>query len=141
MPREILVDTSAWIALADKKDNWHSQAAKIYPQVLRDYRVQVTTNLIVAETQIALRQRLGFVGAMGFLVRIRASSRLLRVQSTNELEIQAEAILRQYDDQDLSYADAVSIALMRERRITDVFTFDHHFPAVGFHIVGEKNIR
>lgn len=136
MPKELFVDTSAWIALADKNDNWHPLAPKVYPELVRAYGQFVTTNLIVAETHIALRERIGFVGAMGFIVNLRTSARLVRVLSNDELERQAEAILEQYDDQDISYTDAVSFAVMKQRSIKDVFTYDHHFRALGFHLVG-----
>jgi len=136
VPKEIFVDSSAWIAVSDKNDNWHAAAAKNLPRVLRDYQLLVTTNLIVAETHIALRQRVGFIGAIAFLAKIRTGGRLVRVFSSDELEIQAEAILKQYDDQDFSYTDAVSFALMKQRKITDVFTYDHHFRVMGFRLVG-----
>lgn len=136
MPREIFVDTSAWIALADENDNWHQDAPKIYLGLLQDYQRLVTTNLIIAESHIALRQRLGFGVSMDFVVRVRSGTRLLRIHSTEELEIQAEAILERYADQDFSYADAVSFAVMHERGIKDVFTYDHHFRAMGFRVMG-----
>lgn len=136
MAREIFVDASAWIALADKNDNWHAQAAKIYLELLRSYHRLATTNLIIAETHIALRQRLGFLSAMGFLLRVRNGTRLVRISSTENLEIRAETILAQYDDQDFSYTDAVSFALMQERDITDAFTYDQHFRVLGFRMVG-----
>ena len=113
MPKEIFLDASAWIALANEKDNWHDEAIKIYPRLFREYQNLVTTNLVVAESHVALRKQVGFVRAMSFLVRIRTSARVLRVLSTEEFEMIAEAILQQYDDQDFSYADAVSFAVMK----------------------------
>ena len=40
-------------------------------------------------------------------------------------------ILRQYADQDFSYVDAVSFALMHHRGLTDAFAFDQHFVTAG----------
>lgn len=136
MPKEIFLDASAWIALANEKDNWHDQAIAIYPRLFREYQSLVTTNLVVAESYIALRQHVGSLRAMDFLSRIRTSARVLRVLSTEELEIKAETILRQYADQDFSYADAVSFGLMEQRAITDSFTYDRHFRTMGFRMVG-----
>lgn len=135
MAKEIFVDASAWIALANERDNWHNQAVKVYPRLFHDYQNLVTTNLVVAESQIAMRQQIGFVRTMGFLLKLRTSTRVLRVLSTEELELQAENILQQYDDQLFSYVDAVSFALMKQRRITDVFTYDEHFRAMGFRMI------
>ena len=49
-----------------------------------------------------------------------------------ELEDTAEETLRRYDDQDLSYVDAVSFAVMKAQRLDTVFGFDHHFEVMGF---------
>ena len=40
-----------------------------------------------------------------------------------------------YKDQDFSYADAVSFAVMRERDIDRVFAFDHRFLIAGFTLI------
>ena len=136
MAKEIFVDASAWIALVNEKDNRHDEAVRIYPRLFREYQNLVTTNLVVAESHVALRGQVGFVRAMGFLLKIRTSGRVLRVLSTEKLETQAEAILQRYDDQDLSYTDAVSFAVMKERGITDVFTYDPPFRVMGFRMIG-----
>jgi predicted nucleic acid-binding protein len=46
--------------------------------------------------------------------------------------MEAERILRQYADQDFSYADAISFSLMHHRGLTDAFAFDQHFVTAGF---------
>ena len=132
MANEIFVDASAWIALADKDDNHHKAAAEVYPAILKKYRRLVTTNLVVAETHAALRGDLGYQVAMTFLEGVRTSPRIERVVSTQVLEQEAEQILRSYDDQDFSIADAVSFALMKARGIKDAFAFDKHFATAGF---------
>jgi len=132
MAREIFVDASAWIALANVKDFFHEAAKAIYPRLLREYRRLVTTNLVVAEVYVVLRKGLGHGAAISFLENLRQSPRILKVCSTPELERQAEKLLRQYADQDFSYADAVSFAFMRERGISEAFAFDHHFTTMGF---------
>ena len=43
-----------------------------------------------------------------------------------------EEILRKYSDQDFSYTDAVSFAIMRRQRIRKAFCFDKHFATAGF---------
>lgn len=135
MAREIFVDASAWVALAETDDNRHAAAAEIYPYVLNEYQRQVTTNLVIAETYVILRNDLGHSAAFQFLEQTRNSPRLDRVHSTLELETRAEAILRQYDDQDFSYTDAVSFALMQARGIKAAFAFDKHFLVMRFQCV------
>ena len=135
MARELFVDTGAWVALADQDDKYHERTAREYPDFLKRYRRLVTTNLVVAEAYIILRKALGHVAAITFLESIRSSPRIEKVQSTEELEVEAEEILRRYSDQDLSYTDAVSFALMRQRGIDTAFAFDKHFSISGFSMV------
>ena len=132
MSAELFVDSGAWIALADADDQYHQLAAQAYPEFLGRYRRLVTTNLAIAEAYIVIRRALGHTAAMAFLDGLSASPRIEKVYSDPMLEVEAERILRQYADQDFSYVDAVSFALMHHRGLTDAFAFDQHFETAGF---------
>jgi predicted nucleic acid-binding protein len=135
MNRDLFVDTAAWIALANRKDDHHTPAVEAYPRLLQSYRRLVTTNLVIAETYVNIRQYMGHVAAMTFLDSLAQSPRILRIYSDAALESEAQRILRQYADQDFSYTDAVSFASMRQRGIAEAFTFDKHFATAGFTMV------
>ncbi len=55
--------------------------------------------------------------------------------SDNIIEETAESILRQYQDQDFSYTDAVSFVVMKQYGITEAFSFDKHFVTAGFTLI------
>ena len=95
----------------------------------------VTTSLVVAEAHGLVVRRMGRYHALRLLDRVHAGRRLLVVYTNKNPETQAEAILRRYDDQDFSLTDAVSLALMRERGISEAFAFDRHFTTAGFSLV------
>lgn len=58
------------------------------------------------------------------------------VWSTPQLEDEAITDwLGRYGDQDFSFTDAVSFAVMQERNIGEALTLDHHFAAAGFRVV------
>lgn len=95
----------------------------------------MTTNHIVAETYGMLRSRLGFESAQTFLQRVRVSPFTERVSVPESWEESAEDLLARYDDQDVSYVDAVSFVTMRRRGIQVAFTFDHHFVVAGFTLI------
>ena len=131
----IFVDTGAWYALADRSDQYHDRAVRIYPELLRSYQHLVTTNLVIAETYILMRRGLGHQAAVTFLDRLSASSRVRKLYSDESLEENAVDILRQYQDQAFSYTDAVSFSVMRQHGIAQSFSFDQHFKTAGFILV------
>ncbi len=128
----LFVDTGAWFALADKSDQYHSKAVNIYPKLLSSYNNLKTTNLVIAETYTLIRRALGHQAAITFLENIAASPRVIKVYSDNILEEKAENILRKYQDQNFSYTDAVSFAVMKQYVIQKAFSFDQHFVTAGF---------
>jgi uncharacterized protein len=135
--REILVDTGAWVALAITRDAYHNQAVSIFEAVLRDGRPIITTNHVIAETYTLILRTGGHARAIAFLRSLRTSQRVRTIHADAALEENAAAILEQYSDQQFSYVDAVSFALMRQRTIEQAFAFDRHFLTAGFTLVTE----
>ena len=129
---DVFVDTSAWVALADKDDSYHREAASSYPSIFKNHKNLVTSNLIIAETYIILLKELRHKAAIEFLERIKASPRILKIYSNENIETEAEGILAKYMDQDFSYTDAVSFVLMKRQKIRKAFCFDKHFVTAGF---------
>jgi uncharacterized protein len=131
----LFVDTGAWFALADRSDQHHDRAVDIYLNLLRRYHHLTTTNLVVAETYIFIRRALGHQSGIDFLQNIAASPRVIKLHSDSVLEEEAEGILQKYQDQDFSYTDAVSFAVMKQHGISKAFSFDQHFVTAGFALV------
>ncbi len=128
----LFVDTGAWFALADKSDQYHLQAVKVFPKLLSCCHHLTTTNLVIAETYILIRHAIGHQPAIRFLKNIAASPRIVKIYSDRALEEAAEDILEKYQDQAFSYTDAVSFALMKQYNIMEAFSFDQHFVIAGF---------
>ena len=125
--KALLVDSGAWYALADRSDRHHRQAIEFYRQSFKDFQQLITTNLIIAETYTLIRKGLGHAPGVNFLNNLSASPRVMKIFSDPEIEENAQEIIRRYKDQDFSYTDAVSFALMRQKNITQAFAFDQHF--------------
>jgi predicted nucleic acid-binding protein len=132
MFEDIFVDSSAWIALADKDDSHHKEAASSYPSIFKNHKNLITSNLVIAETYIVLLKELRHKAALEFLERIKTSPRILKICSNETIETEAEGILVKYLDQDFSYIDAVSFVIMKRQRIRKAFCFDKHFVTAGF---------
>ena len=132
---ELFVDTSAWYPLAVASHPDHGPLVV----ALRDHvgrgGVVVTTNLVVTETHALLLRRVGVRPALSFVSLVRQPPNLV-VQSTADLEARALADwLERFGDQSFSLVDAVSFAVMAERRIRGALTLDRHFATAGFTMV------
>ncbi len=138
MNNPIFVDTSAWIAIISPKDKYHLAAKEVYGDLLAQKRHLLISNFIVAETYTHLLWKLGHHKATSFLNIIEDATSIKCIWSDQKLEALARDILRRYDDQDFSYTDAVSFALMEQRELTEAFAFDHHFSVAGFNQLPAK---
>jgi predicted nucleic acid-binding protein len=128
------VDTSAWYALIDTGERARPRVARALREAIEGrYRI-ITTNLIVAETHALLLRRFGRDVALAFLREIRSEPNVV-VESTREAEDLARLDwLERFEDQDFSLTDAVSFAVMSERRISKALTLDPHFSVAGFEV-------
>ena len=132
MSQRVFVDTSAWIAVADRSEVRHDQALARYKQMLGEQTLLVTTSMVLAETHILLRRRIGYQAAMQFLDSANHSPRIEIIFPTLDHEQQARRILQQYQDWDFSLTDAISFACMQQAGLDQAFTYDRHFATAGF---------
>ncbi len=129
-PRSVLVDSGAWLALADSSDQHHRDAIAIQRGIMRHRPRLIVTTFLVDETYTLIRYRATYAAAIRFLDSIHGSSVTI-VRVTPEDEARAEAILRQYSDKRFSYTDATSFVIMSKFRIDAAFTFDENFTQYG----------
>lgn len=132
MPENIFVDTSGWLAIADKDDSYHKKAVEIYTALLRDNKSFLTSNFVIAESYIMILNNIGYEAAISYLDKINTSPRIIKVRSTEDIEREAEGMLKKYKGQDFSYTDSVSFSIMKQWKIKKAFCFDVHFKIAGF---------
>lgn len=118
----VFVDTSAWYAAADRGDRSNARAKA----VLSAAGPLVTTDHILAETWLLLRQRLGREAAERFWDAIRRGAAILEPVTAADLEA-AWAIGQDFTDQDFSLVDRTSFAVMQRLGIQRVASFDDDF--------------
>lgn len=132
----LFVDTSAWVAIEDKKDINHD-SARSFKQYLLDAKERlVTTNYILDETFTLLLFDVGYLITVEFknmLDSLIEKKLLILLQIDSRLQAEAWNIFLKFNlDKQWSYTDCTSKAIMNELEIYEVFSFDHHFEQMGF---------
>lgn len=129
--KHLFVDTGAWYALVDKKDPDHPAAVSFFRE---NALPLLTTNFIFDETITLLRRRLGWTIAAAFGRRLKDSKFTTLLTVRREDEDKAWELFLKYKDQDFSFTDCTSFAVMGSFRIKDAFSFDSHFRKMNFHV-------
>jgi uncharacterized protein len=130
----VLVDASAYFALLDQDDAYHSQARMIRDRVITEGFLLFTTSFVLPETHALLLNRLSQDIATSFLKDLEQSTTTLVWVTPADVQ-RAQAIIYQYEDKDFSLTDATSFAVMERLRIPYAFTFDHHFAQYGLTVL------
>lgn len=126
----IFVDTSYWVALRNRRDARHEEAADLLTRYAG--RVLMTSNQVRGETWTYLRRRAGHGAAVAFLDAVEKSARIQILPVEEKHEKTALRWLRQHDEREYSLVAATSFALMRAHRLREAFAFDGDFTAAGF---------
>ena len=131
--KRCFVDTSAFFALMDRDDAWHGPAVDFAREAAKDRCRLVTSDYVIDEALTLARMRLGHPAAIRFGEKVQSSNWLEVHEVTTSVRDAAWDVFVRFSDQDFSFTDCTSFALMRETGILEAFTFDRrHFGAAGF---------
>jgi uncharacterized protein len=130
--REVFVDTSGLYALVDRKDAHHPAARAIVERLLRDGRRLVATDYVLAETVNLANARSGTRVAIRVLDLIEQSTGI-RIEWIGKSRFDfTKASFRRHADHQYSFTDCTSFIVMRELKLSQALTTDHHFSQAGF---------
>lgn len=135
MARSLLVDTSAWYALIDRKDVDHRRFADVVQRHVTDGGRLVSTDYVLDESFTLARARSGTRAALGLMDLVEQTSALDLEWIGSQRFERAGRLFRQYEDQAFSFTDCTSFAVMRELKLTEALTKDQHFRIAGFSLV------
>jgi uncharacterized protein len=133
----IFLDTAGWFASLSPPERGHQQARTAYIDAVQRGLELVTTPLVIAEVHTLLLRWRDPATATRFL-EIAFNPEIHRVVQADRALIASSIArwIRRFADQSFSLCDAVSFEVMRQARLTRCLTFDRHFAAVGFQILG-----
>jgi predicted nucleic acid-binding protein len=126
---QCFIDTGAFIALNSPNDQYFNEAREI-AKSLNGYRF-IISDAVITETYTILRYRLGFHTAHRFLRTVLESNEYDIFEVSPSVRKVTMELLEKYNDQKISYCDALSVAIMKQLEIDVIFAFDHHFELMG----------
>lgn len=125
----MLLDTSGLLCLYHLAEPFHHEARRVYHAA----HVRLTHGYVLAEfVALAQARYLPRLAALAFVADLAANPDIETVWTDESLHQKAMALLQARPDKTYSLCDAVSFVLMRQRKISDALTTDHHFEQEGF---------
>lgn len=131
---KIFVDTSAWLALNDKNDQYHSEAVSRLNAVAKQKIELITSEYVADESITIIRYRVSHKAAVVFGDALMNSTIVTVADITDEERFLTWMLFKKYDDKELSFTDCTSFALMNKMRLRKAFAFDDHFKQIGFEL-------
>ena len=124
--RAVLLDTGAFLALADPQDVDHAIAEGCLSRIAELRLPAVVTVPTVYESHRRLLHSIGEMQGRRFLERVFDGSVNI-VRTTGDDEQQAISLIDRYKSLELTLTDAANMAVMTRLQIGAVFSFDRHF--------------
>ena len=128
----LFVDTAGWVACTDTAEPAHKRATAARDRWLEAGGVLVTTDYVADETLTLLRMRLGLDVAEAWWHRWMAVRVCAGSSSACARADKARGMFFRYTDKDFSFTDCTSFVVMRELKLREALTTDHHFAQAGF---------
>jgi predicted nucleic acid-binding protein len=121
------VDTAAFIAFLDKSDSYHA----LFRRLFSDPPPLATSALVLAEGHGWFLRRYDQRRAIEFLNFVKALPALMIEAFDADALTRSSTLLKKFDDQLLTLADAHGLAVMAGRRITSCWSTDRHLTLTG----------
>ena len=114
-----LIDTGAILALVDRDDRWHESCVETYNHNRLPW---LTTEAVLTETFYLVQRNLRDDRAIWRLLRAGA----IRMSAiANEELPQIQALMSEYADRPMDFADATLVHLAARERVSVILTIDH----------------
>ena len=134
----IFVDSGAWIALYNLRDQHHADAFALFRSLEQQKAKLFTTDYVIDETITRIRYDVNHFAASTFLDFIEEAEEVEIVTvATIESTIfeEAKRLFRQYSSEKLSFTDCTSFVVCQRYGISAAFAFDRHFPIMGISLL------
>jgi predicted nucleic acid-binding protein len=128
----IFIDTSAIVALFDRKDRHHVKARKLL-EIIKKKKVRLLlSDYIFDESVTTAMSHIGHDSAVKVGEFILESNIIDLVWLNTSLKMKAWQYLKRHSDKEYSFTDCTSFVVMKEKNIDNYFAFDDDFTKAGF---------
>lgn len=131
----VFLDTSGLVGVVNSDDQWHTQAEKVWSELLSSSVGIVTTSLVLVELADGLSRLCYRELAIQTIDALRRWEHVTIVRSDLQLETMAWRLYCDRVDKEWGVTDCVSMTVMKQQGIQDVFSADRHFEQAGFHVL------
>ncbi len=136
MEKELFVDADAFVALVDSKDSNHELAVAVSSSVSKFALGSVTSDPALGEAITVISQNVGHQIAVNFGQEV-LSSRLEIVEVDTKIRNKAFEIFKDQRSKNSRFTDAVNMAIMEQRGLKEIFSFDEDYKKSGFVRLGK----
>lgn len=129
----VYVDTSAFLAVLNANDRFHTRARHRWEQLIEDGSSLFCNNYVLIETIAVLKNRIGMDAVMAFQNDVRPVLTVLWIDE--DLHLRAVSAVLAAQRRRLSLVDCASFESMRQAGLRQAFAFDAHFEEQGFEVL------
>ena len=129
----IFVDTSAWVALNEKKDTYHKKAKSFLEKIKKgelSFGPIHTSDFVLQETYTYLLYNYNYRAAVDIINRIHQSNVI--IHPFNSLQFDNVWVKIESEERELSFVDWSTNMYMEKYNIRHIFSFDSDFSKLGF---------
>jgi uncharacterized protein len=132
----IFVDSSAWIALLDQRDQFHERSVRFQKELRQGaHGRMITTDYVLDEAVTYLRLHAGGDAIREFRRILMESESVQVVWTPRERFWEAWGRLEERDDKRWSLTDCLSFVTMEALGVGSAFGFDSDFRQAGFELL------
>lgn len=137
MKNRIFIDSVFIIALVNKRDEHHEQAAQLARQTAG--QPVLVTDTVLLEVGNAL-SRNHKQEAIRVIERFLSAAEVEIVHLTPKLFEQAFSMYKAYQDKAWGLVDCISFVVMQEAGVVSALTLDRHFEQAGFQALMREDV-
>jgi len=130
--KRVFVDTSALVALFDRKDSNHLQAKAVLESIKTDRVQMLISDYIFDECITTVLSAIGHRAAVTVGEFILSSKIVEITWLDDSVKLGAWDFFKRHSDKPVSFTDCTSFMLMKDLRVNNYSSFDRGFERAGF---------